>query len=295
MAGKKRIALVLFLVALALGLTVVSSMRPPGNGVVVTPGVDPRRKFLLSARSSDGVRWQKDERVLAEAASTPQAFAGPPGIFVFFVRRGEELAVALQVGGTWRTLPLAMEGQQGGLSVDPHVVALPRGYRMYYTWQEKLTDPGAGGDNEVRSALSENLFRWRREDGVRTRGVGLVDPDVVAAPGGGVRMYYTVDTAHILSALSPDGLSFTTEPGRRIEYGCVSSTVREKDRYRMYFHRNIRGKAVVYMSESRDGVVFGEPVVVLAPGKGRDRESAESPSVVKLKDGRYFMVYVSYR
>ena len=86
-------------------------------------------------------------------------------------------------------------------------------------------------------------------DAVRTGVCGAVSPRVVALPGGGYRLYYTLilprpgfpagandydnATARILSATSPDGSTWTPEPGVRLsseeggagEFRVVSSEV----------------------------------------------------------------------
>ena len=73
--------------------------------------------------------------------------------------------------------------------------------------------------------------QWRKEPGVRLQGSRPLDrsklqaPCVVPLPDGGFRLYYTavgpakpfpVCQGYILSAISPDGLVFCTEPGIRL-------------------------------------------------------------------------------
>jgi len=291
---RKRILLIVLLFALALaGPVAVLLCRRPPSEATDTPGVDPRRKFIMAARSADGLHWKKDGKVLLRSASTPQVAVVKGEPVILFVRGGRDLESARLLGGTWRARPLAIDGEPTGMCVDPDAVAIPGGWRLYYTWQARQTDPGAGADNEVHSALSTDFLHWKKEEGARFGGKGVVDPDVVRL-GRGTRMYFTKDTSSILSAFSADGLTFLEEKGRRIELGCVSCTVRTSRGFRTYFHRFIAGKPAVLACDSRDGVTFADERIVLSAGDGDDREGAESPSVARLADG-WLMVYVSYR
>ncbi len=75
------------------------------------------------------------------------------------------------------------------------------------------------------------LLHWHKEPGARIEGTRQLDrskvqaPGIVAAPRGGYRLFYTAVgpgkpfadcQGYILSAVSPDGLAFTPEPGIRI-------------------------------------------------------------------------------
>ncbi len=137
----------------------------------------------------------------------------------------------------------------------PTVVSLPDGrYRMYYFINANLPPAGQAapspqpmpmqncGDNchatkhELVSAVSSDGIRWTQEQGIRlTASSGgydastMIHPSVVRLADGSYKLYYDgeVDDVHsyalaehyrkILSASSPDGLTWSRDPGYRID------------------------------------------------------------------------------
>lgn len=267
----------LCLVVLAVALGCASG--PPG--AVGPASVHPRDKTLRSASSPDGVGWTPDPGVLAAGGSSPclAVVGGRPR--VFFVQDGESLREVDLAGGPSR--PVAVAGAAAGLAVDPHVVAIDGAYRLYYLWGAG-GDPGAGAVNEIHSARSADGLSWEREPGVRWRG-RAVDPDVVALPGGGWRMYLTSGAREVVSARSSDGLEFVEEPGLRLSGGGVTSTVRVADGWWMFLHRPTDWPPRLYRATSSDGLTF------VASG-GALLEGAESPSVAFV-DGTWRMAFSS--
>jgi len=271
------------------------------------PDEEPKRKFLLGARSVDGINWKKDNKVLLHQASSPQLTHIAGKAAIYYVEAGALLKVAFRNSEGWQGRPVLIRGEQYGLRVDPHVVQLSGGsYRLYYIWTKKIGDPANASFNEVHSALSGDGLVWTREPGVRFSGEQLVDPDVVKTKEGGFRMYYTevkdhAAPQHIKSASSRDGLRFEAEEGKRITNGCVSSTIRQADgSYGMYYQASgpsPSGTQTLLLARSTDGLVF-TPVeqMEVRPGAGQsgmDRLGVESPSVHQQKDGSYMMVYAS--
>jgi hypothetical protein len=209
--------------------------------------------------------------------------------------------------------------------VDPVVVALPGGgLRMYYTWSGSEDDPAfSETPNEIRSAFSEDGTRWKREPGVRFHGPGMVDPDIVPLTDGGFRLYYTAATlvkpkdgtnepgwvdVNVKSALSTDGLSFTSEPDIRLQHAGVSSTLQLPDgRTRMYFHTRAdlhagsfapRPAARILSAISPDGLSFTLESGVridATPAPGRRFLGADSPSVMQQSDGSTWMLLSTVR
>jgi hypothetical protein len=72
----------------------------------------------------------------------------------------------------------APEVQTPGMTMLGNVTAVAGGYRFYGTW------PGG-----IRSAVSEDGYTWRVEQGTRLPGSG--DPGVVRLPDGTFLMVYT--------------------------------------------------------------------------------------------------------
>ena len=159
---------------------------------------------------------------------------------------------------------------------------------MYFVEPPSLFDPGVNAENAIRSAHSEDGRHWEVEPGVRIVGP-YVDPDVVALPDGGVRMYLT-RAGQVLSARSADGQTFTLEEGVRQPWGGVTSAVAHPDGWWLFTTHEGR----IWRSTSTDGENFDTPLVAL---EGRpetiDAGGVESPSVLH-HEGKWWMVYASW-
>jgi hypothetical protein len=116
----------------------------------------------------------------------------------------------------------------------PDVVALPNGqFRMYLT--DQRTYVGTIGAPAFISAISDDGLNFTWEPGERLvysgtgdEITGIRNENVVLLSNGTYRMYY-VANARVLSAVSPDGLTFTREPGIRHDPTtlCPAATVWE--------------------------------------------------------------------
>ncbi len=246
---------------------------------------DPRWKRVFTASSSDGVHWESRDGVLASSASSPQLLRVGEQLRVYFVDHGRSIAWVPFEGG--ETTLVDVEGLEGGLQVDPCVVPLPEGgSRMYLVHHPAEADPGFAGHNRILSARSDDGEGWTLEAGVRLEGA-WVDPDVVALPEGGLRMFLTRTSREVGSARSDDGLDFEVEEGLRFGAGGVTSTMHDGSDWWMYFHES----GTLGRASSTDGRSFAqaEPLA-LAPPEGGPW-MLESPSV--LRDGeRWLMTYV---
>lgn len=256
---------------LALLVMALACARPTPPGPA---SIDAADKVLRSATSADGRAWLADPGVLAEGGSSPclATVGGRPR--VYFVQDGRSLRRVDLGGGP--TLPVSVSGAASGIQVDPHVVPLARGYRLYYI-QASGGDPGGAVDNEVHSAWSPDGEAWEREPGVRWTG-GFVDPDVVALPEGGWRMYLTIEGRAVVSLRSPDGLAFAEERGCRLEGVGVTSTIRWGEAWWMFGHGSTQWPPRIYRASSPDGLEFTLESAPLL-------ENAESPSVLRVGTG----------
>ncbi len=203
-------------------------------------------------------------------------------------------------------------------TVTPNVVERPAGaYRMYYT--QILPRPGhPGGANDythattrILSATSPDAVTWTPEPGVRLSpqagGAGdsrVVCPDVVALPEGGYRMYYECcpgtkeQGATIRSAVSTDGLEWTTEPRHRLKGGDFGSprALHLHDRsWRLYAAE--RGVGIVSALSEDGGLTFRrEPGVRVRTGElAYETLTAFAPEVLRLASGGYRMYYAGYQ
>jgi hypothetical protein len=265
---------------------------PPGGEGCPRGSSSPVDKVLLRARSTDGVHWERIPDVLARGASSPQLVSLGDERWVVYVEDGERLARIPFGGGESERLEI--EGAARGWQVDPHVVLLPDGgYRLYYIHPPERVDPGVLLENPVHSARSADGVHWEREPGVRIVGE-LVDPDVVPLADGRWRMYVTLRTNFVYSAVSSDGLTFVQEDGMCLQGGGVTSTLADGGGWRMFLHQPTQPPTKLLAATSTDGRTFtmgAEPVLVPEPA-GPDRCGLESPSVLRDDEG-WWLVYAT--
>ncbi len=258
----------------------------PGEVPVEFRPEHPYWKQLRTAVSDDGLHWRRLPGTLARHASSPQLVRIGDQVRVYYVDNGVSIAWIPFEGG--ESAAVEVEGQAQGLLVDPCLLPLEEGgYRLYYVFHPGLDDPGMLTEVAIHSARSEDGERFEAEDGERLRGP-WVDPDVVALPQGGVRMYLTRDTREVHSALSPDGLDFEPEPGLRFQGGGVTSTIAVEGAWWMYHHE----AGTLALARSANGEHFERVQALPTDGLSEQPEMLESPSV--LREGeRWLMVYAT--
>jgi len=255
----------------------------PGSGAGAPPGGTtndgPWNHRVMSATSGDGLTWVKDDKIISDQASVPDAIFDKDGnMRVYYVDwyNGHVISVALSHDGVnWIYKKITIQGEvagsQTGISpVDPDIVLLQDGrYRLFYMY--------AGG---IYSAISNYGINFAKEDGVRYQQDGMVyDPDVVKM-GDVWRMFVSLGIRN-LSTVSNDGLSFSRENELPFD-GSVSSTIPAENGYRMYYIK----QGGIYSSFSSDGRnwVF----------EGLRLDNAADPTGIRMSDGTYKMFYKTW-
>ena len=202
--------------------------------------------------------------------------------------------------------------------VSPRVLALPGGdFRMYYS--QMLPRPGfpAGANDydnastRILSAFSSDGKTWVPEPGVRLSsqegGAGefrVVSSEVVpVGDGSQLRMYFECCegsqevTNSIRSATSADGLTWTMDPGVRVEseghnYASPRIVFLDDGRCRMYLVD--RGQGIISLL-SHDGLEFhSEPGLRIAQDGAYDSLCAFAPEIVRVAGADYVMYYAGY-
>lgn len=107
----------------------------------------------------------------------------------------------------WTYGGAAVEGEFADADI---VQTSDKAWRLYYAIQPEVV----GNNFEVYSATSSDGKTWVQEAGIRKTMATF--PKVIKLADGRYRMYYQ-SAAVIKSAISTDGLSFTDEPGTRID------------------------------------------------------------------------------
>lgn len=264
----------------------VSDITPGSGKGSGQPGQDgPWNHRVMSATSSDGLTWVKDNRIIADQASVPDAILDKDGnIRVYYVDwyNGHVISVALSHDGVnWIYKKVTIQGevagsQQGPAPVDPDIVLLPDGrYRLYYMYL-----------GNIYSAVSNYGINFVKEEGVRFKGAEgetWMDPDVVNM-GNVWRMFVWKPVgaaSQVISTVSSDGLSFTKE-NVLTTVGNISCTIPVEGGYRMYYV----GGGGISSAFSSDGVNWA--------GEGLRLEGVADPAVIKLPNGTYKMFYKTW-
>jgi predicted GH43/DUF377 family glycosyl hydrolase len=161
--------------------------------------------------------------------------------------------------------------------------------------------------DRILSASSEDGLRWAKDPGVRIDVGGIhescqVYSPEVAAVEGGYRMYYRAGGygALIASAYSEDGLSWTEEPGARVEAGAGllklgdPEVVRcSPEGWRLYLAGYDGACWRIYCCDSGDGLCWQEPRLCLDLS-GRARLNQASNPCVALEGGGWRLHFLGF-
>ena len=220
---------------------------------------------------------------------------------------------------------IAMEAEAPTHAITPNVIRLPNGrYRMYYTALDYGPQAFVDSTARILSAISEDGFDWNREPGARLEvfepeaALRVLCPDVIPLATGGYRMYFEASYAadrgcRILSATSPDGVTFEPDPGVRVgddEHACGSPRcIHVEDdaqsgtpSYRLYFHyhpfppqRGLDAGNQICSAHSFDGLHFEPDQGTRVNQQGEQQfGTVYAPEVIRLGNGSYRMYYAGW-
>lgn len=143
--------------------------------------------------------------------------------------------------------------------------------------------------------------KWE-EEGVVISG-NYADADVVETEDGNLRMYYALEPevpgfeGQVYSAISSDGSIWRKEKGIRMKWATFPSVIKLSDgRWRMYYQgmsESTREFGIV-SAISHDGLnwIQEEGIRIKLGQEGlHDTKMVASPTVIRLSDGTYIMVY----
>lgn len=212
----------------------MGGQNPPGSGQepggANQPGGQPQtfKDQTYVSTSADGLTWSEGV-LLAEQASVPEViyttkseywaywvdfsnFSGPNTETIGAARSSD--------GVNWEMMGSVEFTDLGSIApVDPDVMELPDGrLRMYF-----FDIAGKQGENTIYSAVSSDGIHFTLETGSRFTQDGIYDPNVAQLPDGSYRMY--LNSTDIVSASSPDGLTFAADEGVRVERGAVPGAI----------------------------------------------------------------------
>jgi hypothetical protein len=195
------------------------------------------RGAILSARSDDGIVWVKEPGVRVPCIEGEERTLSPS---VIATCDGWRMLFESSMGGVTSIVSAASRDgltfeREGGVRVaergasvgSPRALVLADGrLRLYFHVYPQPMRHGLACDNHIVSAISaDGGLTFEREPGVRIEQTiagredeAVYSAQVVTLAAGGVRMYYAAwngaktGRGTILTAVSPDGLTFTKFP-----------------------------------------------------------------------------------
>lgn len=261
--------------------------RPPRGEPTGGPWVH----RVLSATSTDGLTFTRDEGVRWAHASVPCVVADGDRLLLYAVDadRGpgqpESANVSVSTDGLrFEKQTLVVEGMTSRKALDPCVVRDPAGgFRLYYLGADADGDPArAAGDHAIHVARSEDGVRFR-EVGVALARPALVDPDVFFF--GGTWFCHVFGRGRTELATSKDGLTFAYERDLDLDgFGTVAPVLLDDGRLRLYAFEQRKPAGNAFVSfVSTDGRTWTREEGVRL--QGADDEQVTDPYVVRWKGG----------
>jgi len=269
--------------------------NPPGP-----PGL-PHRILSATSTDEDGLIWVKDNILISDRASVPDAVFNGENIMVYVAKWGIRVAISSD-GVNWTEKEVKISGIPDGMGAcDPDVVLLQNGtYRLYYYENQMGMDPQMEGmdpaqipgPHSIYVAISDDGINFCRDHEVYAQ-EWITDPDVIQM--GDVWRMFVSNGTRVISTISYDnGSTFTFERELQIG-GSITSTISVPGGYRMYYHAP-ETPPCIYSTFSSDGITWvkdtGVRVSAGSPGS-LDENGAEAASVIKMSDGSYRLYYLS--
>jgi hypothetical protein len=181
---------------------------------------------------------------------------------------------------------------------------------LYYSEEPEA----AGFQGRVYSSISSDGIGWTKEDGIRK--TQAIFPDVIKLPDGKWRMYFQ-NAGLIKSAISTDGLTFTDEPGTRIDtneagfnlrtVGAQSTTQLENGDYLMVYRGEIEEPYVgddkvpnqttqlYFWATSKDGLNFTKKGIAIDSRDNTLYGLADGADWANWDDGNLRVYFWSYK
>ncbi len=286
----------------ATELAVVSATYVPPTGADESSGVEtPGRRRLMTATSADGLSFTKTNEIVTDQANVPDMVMAADGtIYLYFAgwemgdrNNATGVAISDDQGNTWEFHNVDIAGSNGmAHSGDPDAVLLDDGtFRLYTTFN-------------LPGTRTEAIFRSEGTDGIHFTAEGVAfqaDPAALDS-----NTYLVGDTWHMMTlsgqttqsyeATSADGKTFAKLSRKRYtikgEDIVMSNVIQIDGGYRMYGFTRTDIRSFF----SKDGATWtADPGVRLAldASSGLESKYVKDPSVIRLKDGTYLMVYVT--
>lgn len=261
--------------------------------------------YVLSATSSDGLEWRKQEKVLFKSSGLLEVWLLKKERIMLYCPSSQGIFFKSLDGVKFTPATLKLDKEaittlddlQDKLGIDLCVASFTNGkYRLYFT--KRSPEPsgsgrsgGGSGKTRIESAISDDGINWQKEKGIRFE-TGEIDGFNVVMIGNTWRLYYLAK-GNVYSATSRSGLNFRKDKGVRLKKAKAISVVYVGDGYRAYCQTTDNK---MLSAVSIDGFDWQEePGFRLDKGQGQslDKFGIEKPAVVNLEAGNYLAYYLS--
>lgn len=284
----------------------INDFIPPSEPERGYEEAGPFEHRLLTATSKDGLTWEKQNQIITEQGNTPDTVVRNGTIYLYYTggnfdgqEQGIAAALSSDGGETWIFKRVTLNGLDDIQSIpgDPDIALLEDGtFRLYFTAQ-------ADGDPSPAIFLAESTNGLDFDYVGKTfdaEGYITIDSSAFYVNGEWMMLTFNGFGSEVIHARSQDeGLHFTFEKAQNITAGkdpvfMANPITLEDGSVRFYAFDLAAG--LFYSFTSSDGLNWSqEPGVRLSYDDSNELEGfyIKDPSVVRLDDGTYLMIYVT--
>ncbi len=297
----------------------ISDFKPPSGSGQPPQGAQlqevgpwpPWNTRLMIAISADGLNWTRTNLVVTDQGDVPDlAIDKNERIYLYYVgwtvgnqQNATVVAISDNKGETWVYKKLKLIGFENmAPPVDPDIQILPDGtFRLYLTSQEFEGQPSSPRPYTFYAEGTDGITFTKKGVAFQQSGGPVMDPSTVLV--GSTWHYFAGGTPGVnWHATSSDGKSFTLESQRIFTIGgqeyLMANGIPVEGGARSYAFSAGKGQGDIKIASffSSNGDTWtADPGFRLTPNTSSGKESGgvKDPSVIKLQDGTYLMVYVT--
>lgn len=296
--------------------SLISDFKPPSGSGQPPQGAQqvglwpPWLTRLMTAVSADGLNWTRTNQVVTDQGDVPDLTIDKNGrIYLYYLgwtvgnqQNVTVVAMSDNKGKTWVYKKLKLIGFENmAPPTDPDIQILPDGtFRLYLTSQELSGQPSSPQPYTYYAEGTDGITFTKRGVAFQPSGGLAMDPSIVLV--GSTWHYFAGGIPGVnWHATSQDGKSFTLESQRTFTIGgqkyLMANGIPVEGGARFYaFFADRQGDVNIASFFSSDGNTWtADPGfrLTLDTSNGKESVGVKDPSVIKLQDGTYLMVYVT--
>lgn len=284
----------------------VDTTYTPPTGADTSPNAkNPGRRRLMTATSTDGLTFTRTNTVVTDQANVPDLVMDEDGTLYLYFSGWEVgdrenamgVAISEDQGKTWTFHQVTISGGPNMTnSGDPDVVILKDGtFRLFSTFATPETKTSAIFYSEGTDGIAFDY------GGIAFHGDAETLDSNTYLVGDTWHMYTLVEkTTNSFHATSKNGTTFSQQARDAYEIDklpmVMSNVVAFDGGYRMYAFTPVPSAANIHSYWSTDGETWAAEDGIrlsLDASSGLESKYVMDPSVIRLTDGSYLMVYVT--